>query len=309
VFGHLNFLPVLDENMAEEVLALTGSEKKEGEFRNYVDSERQSVVEQHYRDMRKSQTVEFVRKMHAKYAFGNADTPPRARMTIREAFRRLDGYVDSSDPDSSLPNIIHSFQTAEGIRKAGKEDWMQLVGLIHDMGKIMYLWGEAEDGQSGTATGPQWALGGDTFVVGCAIPSSCVFPHFNESNPDASDERYNSELGMYSAACGMNNVLMAYGHDEYLYQMLVANKTTIPIEGLYMVRFHSAYPWHTGGAYRSLQSDEDEEMKKSILDFNKFDLYTKDEKGLTMDEVADLWPYYESLIAKYFPCGNSELVW
>ena len=32
------------------------------------------------------------------------------------------------------------------------------------MGKVMFLWGAAEDGQSGTAEGPQFALGGDTWV-------------------------------------------------------------------------------------------------------------------------------------------------
>lgn len=40
-------------------------------------------------------------------------------------------------------------QTAEGIRKQGFPDWMQLVGLIHDMGKVMFLWGNEADGQVG----------------------------------------------------------------------------------------------------------------------------------------------------------------
>ena len=85
-------------------------------------------------------------------------------MTVREAFDLLENYVDCSDPDSTLPNKIHMFQTAEGIRKAGHPDWMQLMGLVHDVGKIMFLWGGREDGQEGTATGHQWALGGDTWV-------------------------------------------------------------------------------------------------------------------------------------------------
>ena len=40
-------------------------------------------------------------------------------------------------------------QTAEAIRKRGHPDWMQLVGLIHDMGKIMFLWGDDSIGQNG----------------------------------------------------------------------------------------------------------------------------------------------------------------
>ncbi len=113
-------------------------------------------------------------------------------------------------------------QTAEGIRKAGHPDWFQLVGLLHDMGKLMFLWGTADDGQVGTAEGPQWALGGDTWVVGCRIPDCTVFPEFNTLNPDMHDDRYNTELGIYSPHCGMDKLLYAYGHDEYLYQMLVS---------------------------------------------------------------------------------------
>ena len=40
-----------------------------------------------------------------------------------------------------------------------------------------------------------------------------------------------TELGIYKKGCGMNNLLLAYGHDEYLYRVLVHNKTKIPEEG------------------------------------------------------------------------------
>lgn len=45
--------------------------------------------------------------------------------------------------------MVHMLQTAEGIRKLGHPEWMQLVGLIHDMGKIMFLWGDDSIGQNG----------------------------------------------------------------------------------------------------------------------------------------------------------------
>lgn len=137
--------------------------------------------------MRVNQTVAFYERMVEKYSF--ADGKYRAKMTIREAFKALESYVDSSDPDLDLPNLLHMLQTAEGIRKAGHPDWFQLCGLIHDMGKIMFLWGTPEDGQQGTAAGPQWSLGGDTWVVGCRIPDSVVFPEFNAHNPDMKDPR------------------------------------------------------------------------------------------------------------------------
>jgi len=272
------------------------------EFRNYVDSDRQEIVVNHYKLMRTHQNLAFSDRMAEKYTFDK----PRIVMSIREAFRSLETYVDSSDPDVSIPNLVHMLQTAEGIRAAGHPDWMQLVGLIHDMGKVMFLWGCEEDGQVGTADGAQWALGGDTWVVGCKIPDTTVFPEFNKLNADCDHEIYDTEYGIYSPNCGFENLKFAYGHDEYVYRMVVANNTTIPKEGLAMLRYHSCYPWHTGGSYRHLMNDEDHELMKWVLEFNKFDLYTKDQAGLK-GTVEELWPYYQSLIEKYFP--TTELKW
>lgn len=138
-------------------------------------------------------------------------------------------------------------QTAEGIRAAGHPDWMQLVGLIHDMGmlwfvigrlnlnwitgKVMFLWGTEEDGQVGKAEGPQWALGGDTWVVGCKIPDTTVFPEFNALNPDVNNEAYNTEYGIYSPNCGFENLKFAYGHDEYVYRMVVSKVIALVFPG------------------------------------------------------------------------------
>lgn len=56
--------------------------------------------------------------------------------------------------------------------------------------------------------------------------------------------KYNTKHGIYKPNCGMKNLKFAWGHDEYLYQMLLHNKVTIPLEGLYIIRYHSCYPWH-----------------------------------------------------------------
>ncbi len=154
------------------------------------------------------------------------------------------------------PNLLHLLQTAEGIRKANHPDWFQIVGLIHDMGKIMFLWGDANDGQDGHCSSDdngmnskQWALGGDTFVVGCRIPDDAVIlPRYNRLNPDMHDIRYNTDYGMYEPNCGLDELKFSWGHDEYMYRMLVANECLIPREGLDMIRYHSAYPWHDGAS-------------------------------------------------------------
>lgn len=208
---------------------------------------------------------------------------------------------DASDPDLELPNKVHLLQTAEGIRKAGHPDWLVLVGLLHDMGKIMFLWGNGDDGQDGLdPKGKQWALGGDTFVVGCQIPDDAVvFPQFNTLNPDMHDERYNTPCGMYEPHCGLDKLCWAWGHDEYMYRMLVANNAPIPREGLDMIRYHSAYPMHDKGAYSHLLKPEDVERLEWVRLFNRFDLYTKNGDNDVRKEMDVLWPYYLELLEKF----------
>lgn len=281
------------------------NDKKDEDFRVYtVDDATPERVIEHYRDMRTFQTVEFYKRMEQKYSFDNGG---RRLMTIEEAFAELENYVDASDPDMDLPNMLHLLQTAEGIRKAGHPDWLQLTGLLHDMGKIMFLWGDSNDGQDGySPNGKQWALGGDTFVVGCKIPDEAVvFPEFNVLNPDMFDSRYNTTFGIYEPHCGIDKLMFAWGHDEYMYRMLVANETTLPQEALDMIRYHSAYPWHDQGAYKHLMTEEDEERIQWVKLFNRFDLYTKD--GDNSLELKNVWPYYKDLLDKYNLSG--KLMW
>jgi inositol oxygenase len=169
------------------------------------------------------------------------------------------------------------------------------------MGKIMFIWGNGEDGQDGyNPTGKQWALGGDTFVVGCEIPDEAVvFPEFNDLNPDMHNEKYNTKNGMYEPHCGLDKLCFAWGHDEYMYRMLVANNTTIPQPGLDMIRYHSAYPLHDKGAYKSLLQPKDEERLEWVRLFNKFDLYTKDGSNDLRTSIDELLPYYHGLLTKY----------
>ena len=60
-------------------------------------------------------------------------------------------------------------------------------------------------------------------------------------------------------------------------------------------------------------NENDEKMMLSVLEFNKYDLYTKkddDSEHLTMDQVEELWPYYQALIDKYLPADREGgLMW
>ncbi|KAM7317499.1 hypothetical protein ACRRTK_023801 [Alexandromys fortis] len=237
-----------------------------------------------YKLMHTHQTVDFVSRKHIQ--FGSFS---HKKMTVMEVVNLLDDLVDESDPDVDFPNSFHAFQTAEGIRKAHPDkDWFHLVGLLHDLGKILALWGE-----------PQWAVVGDTFPVGCRPQASVVFRESTfQDNPDLRDPRYSTELGIYQPHCGLENVLMSWGHDEYLYRMMKFNKFSLPPEAFYMIRFHSFYPWHTGGDYLQLCSQQDLDMLPWVQEFNKFDLYTKSPE---LPDVDSLRPYYQGLIDKYCP--------
>jgi len=250
-------------------------------YRNYENSARQDSVSENYLKQHSQMTVDFVKGMQEKWL-----ELSHGEYTIMEAIEMLDELVDDSDPDNELPNSIHDFQTAERIRQAWPEhDWFHLVGLLHDLGKVMALWGE-----------PQWCVVGDTFPVGCKFSEKCVFPEHFESNPDNKDSVYSTENGIYEEGCGISNLMMAWGHDEYMYWMLKKNGCTIPEVGLNMIRFHSFYPWHDAGAYKQFECAGDRETLAMVKEFNRFDLYSK---GDAVPDVEALKPYYQGLLKKY----------
>src|SRR5262249_51641405 len=142
---------------------------------------------------------------------------------------------------------------------------------------------------------PQWAVVGDTFPVGCAYSDKVVFPEFFADNPDYKVAAYQTPDGVYEKGCGLDNVLLSWGHDEYLYHVV---KDYLPPEALYMIRYHSFYPWHSEGAYGHLINDRDRAMFKWVRAFNPYDLYSKAAKR---PDVTALRPYYEGLIGEFFP--------
>ena len=113
------------------------------------------------------------------------------------------------------------------------------------------------------------------------------------------NNKYNTELGMYSKGCGLDNLTCSWGHDEYLYRILKSDKNpnTLPDEALYMARFHSLYAYHDTLLHFIFQSDKDKKMFDWLKKFNKYDLYSKCDD---IFDIASLISYYINLINKYF---------
>jgi len=252
--------------------------KSKDAFRNYDNPERDTVRE-FYRLNHKYQTYDFVMEKKKDFLRFN-----RKEMPVWGAMEFLNTLVDDSDPDIELDQLQHLLQTAEAIRADGHPDWFILTGFIHDMGKVLCLFGE-----------PQWAVVGDTFPVGCKHADKIVYPEFFANNPDVHDERYNTQYGIYEPHCGLDNVNMSWGHDEYLYQI---TKDHLPEPALYMIRYHSFYAQHREHAYAHLMNEHDHAMFEWVKKFNPYDLYSKSPRPPVVQELK---PYYEDLIAKYLP--------
>lgn len=263
-----------------DVASQFDAEKDKTQFRAYADAKQS--VKTFYGEQHEKQTVAY--NLKARHQFHSKN---RAEMSIWDALEKLDTLIDESDPDTSLSQIQHLIQSAEAIRRDGKPRWMQLTGLIHDLGKLLFFF-DAEG---------QWDVVGDTFPVGCRFDERIIYPGTFENNPDSRDPIYSTTYGIYSPGCGLDNVMLSWGHDEYLYHV-VKGQSTLPDEALAMIRYHSFYPWHKEGAYREFMNEKDHEMLRAVQAFNPYDLYSKSD-GLP--DIEELKPYYLDLIDEFFP--------
>lgn len=81
---------------------------------------------------------------------------------------------------------------------------------------------------------------------------SLVFSEYNKYT----DNKYDT-YGIYTPNCGLENCFISYGHDEFLYQVLLNSGCKLPLPALYIVRYHSLYVWHTHGEYSHLENTND----------------------------------------------------
>lgn len=258
-------------------------------LRNYLLN---SPIYEFYKAQHENQTYEFAFNKTTEYMQCN-----KAFLSISEVLEQMDTFIDPSDPDLDVPNSIHAYQTAERIRKKYPLNLeLQLCGLIHDLGKILFKFNE-----------PSWAIVGDTYVLGAEYPRSIVYVDTLRNNIDSKNTKYASKYGIYKPHCGIENLTLTFGHDIYLYNVLChfKNKTRHRLSKRYLdiIRFHSFYPWHSGNSYRHFMTKQDYEIMKDVLEFNSFDLYSKEDP---IEITAEIKEYYHRLINMYF---QEKLYW
>ncbi len=268
-----NYTPCIPQDLAKPI----------EEFRDYENNVPERVRE-FYLQNHTHQTLNFVLAQKKKYY-----PLAQMRMSIWQAMEKLDAIIDESDPDLESAQTVHAFQTAERLRADGHPRWLILTGLIHDLGKVLILFGE-----------PQWAVVGDTFPVGCAYSDKIVYPNYFSNNADMNNRKLQTQFGIYQPHCGLDKVHMSWGHDEYLYQVV---KRYLPQEASYIIRYHSFYAAHKEGAYDYLMDEYDQEMMPWVKLFNNYDLYSKSSEPVN---VSELMPFYQELVAEFFP---TDLKW
>lgn len=223
------------------------------------------------------QTLEFVKGQKEKYL------PLRHfKMGIWDAVKLVDTLVDESRPDQIFSPSHYFCRTAEALRKDNQPRWLILTGFIYDLGKVLTLYGE-----------PSWAVYGETFPVGCAFSDLIAFAPYFRFNPDKHISRTQMLTGVYAPYCGLAQIHMSWGQDEYLYHVV---KDYLPEEAAFIIRFRSFKSLQKGG-YRHLLSAKDLEMLPSLTLFKQ---YEQKGKELELDWLA-VKPYYEALVAEFFP--------
>ena len=137
---------------------MTIEKMKREQFRDYDSNVRPSVRE-FYRLNHLGQTFEFVRRKRKEHL-----RLDRCEMGIWEMAEHLNQLEDDSDPDTDISQLGHLLHTSEQIRRDGRPRWFIMAGFIHDLGKVLCLFGE-----------PQWAVVGDTHFGPITLPHKYRF--------------------------------------------------------------------------------------------------------------------------------------
>uniref|UniRef100_K7F4I5 Inositol oxygenase n=1 Tax=Pelodiscus sinensis TaxID=13735 RepID=K7F4I5_PELSI len=221
--------------------------KPKTDYRNYTTGPLLERVYNTYLLMHTHQTVDFVRRKSAEYG-----ACAQRRLSIMEALDLLDNVVDESDPDVDFPNSYHAYQTAEGIRQAHP-----------DKGKASLTPGGSPQSRVIPPGGsPQSRVVGETEAQTCprahckslwepAPATAAPVPGLMLPVVSEPSKRHRGGPGLQlQGRLGEKGRCFAAGSVAF-----------------YMIRFHSFYPWHTGGDYMHLCSEEDLRMLPWVREF------------------------------------------
>lgn len=250
----------------------------------------------------------------------------------------LNNVIDSSDPDTDLPQIYHGYQTAEAIRNNyiindinikkiyikdlfSDSEWNNIPSKYKNiyMQTISQLYSHINNWSWLPLIGLIHDLGkvlvldnfgkhpehfsvGDIYPLGCKFSPANIYydKSFHHNNPDFNISKYNSLYGIYSPNIGFKNIEMTFSHDYYLSHVLFNSKHNFPYEAIYIIQFHSFYAWHTPKNISRGYTHLASHQDWILLPLLK--LFQKSDlysKTIDIPDIDTIKPYYLNLISLY----------
>lgn len=265
----------------------------ESSLRDYSNAP--ASVKKFYRNQRRGVTAEITLKDRA--AFLPLRKGKKGMWALIQKARK---YADGSDPDHIKAQLLHLYGAAKKAMEMKMPKWFVLTCLIHDGGKFLMEWI------------PEHRVVGDTFPHLIKPGKEEIFYEEFKRNKDWKLVSKKGPNGFYSKSCGLDSMLMTWGHDEYLFNIVFDwikqnaeyvkktwKCTALELRlMLYMIRFHSFYAFHRQGGYKSLWSKTDTKLRPYLRVFSMFDLYSKPDK---LPPLREMDKDFKPLVESFFP--------
>jgi inositol oxygenase len=156
---------------------------------------------------------------------------------------------------------------------------------------------------------PNWSVNSETYPVGCAYSEFISGSTFVTGCPDRRCAKYSTPNGIYTAGCGLDSVHFTWTATEYLTMVVLLNKTLLPFEAIFLLRFQNFFSAIRYGAYDMLYDARDIAALPLLRRFHAvLDKVRMGEapRGLRLSRSA-LLCQCQAAIQRYFP--SSELCW
>lgn len=241
--------------------------------RNYNESSK-FIIKQFYLKQHQSLDLKVGRRLNEVF-----DKQEKEYTPVNELLEIADTIVDPSDPDTSLSQTEHAYQSAAFALENNEQPWLIASLLIHDLGKCIHSIAGIE----------MHFLVGDTYPLD--VPPEKEKIVYGESVLDLKHRGHQH-------SCGLSSLTFT-GHDEFLWKALLQTEHSLPQHALYCIRFHSFYPYFDKAGYFDYANMYDLEMLPLLKTFNKYDLYSKNDRNVdkeTRDKIDDI-------VTTYLPRG------
>lgn len=244
------------------------------------------------RIMRKYQTRAFVQQQMAKY--GDFQ---HAALSVADACKMLLELAGDHELELAESWLLkYMLATAEAVREDGHPDWFQLAVFLRALGLLFLGWTDDNNAVLRSIAPREWLEENRTWVVGEPIPETLPFPELNALNANHNAPSTKQPAG---EELGMDNATLPWTPDEYLFRVLMHNKTSLPAEALQSIRFWSLQSWYQQDHYNHLCTRQDLDTKEWLQTMCSYSSISDD--AVNAVEPEKLLPYYLGVADKYLP--------